>query len=87
MYSSLCSGVRDIAALASDPANPPLDAIWIAAWNNVPNVFGFGPPCAVSDSLWTFHRRIHQYRGGHDETYGGTTINIDSNAVDGPTAP
>jgi peptidoglycan hydrolase-like protein with peptidoglycan-binding domain len=28
------------------------------------------------------HMRVHQYRGGHDETYGGVTINIDSNWVD-----
>jgi peptidoglycan hydrolase-like protein with peptidoglycan-binding domain len=28
------------------------------------------------------HRRVHQYRGGHDETYGGVTINIDRSWVD-----
>ena len=28
------------------------------------------------------HRRVHQYRGGHDETHGGVRINIDSNWVD-----
>jgi hypothetical protein len=28
---------------------------------------------------------VHQYMGGHNESYGGITINIDSNAVDGPT--
>ena len=31
------------------------------------------------------HRRIHQYRGGHNESYGGVTINIDNNYVDGAT--
>ena len=31
------------------------------------------------------HQRIHQYRGGHDETYGGMTINIDNNYVEGAT--
>ena len=27
---------------------------------------------------------MHQYKGGHKETWGGVTINIDSNYVDGP---
>ena len=26
---------------------------------------------------------MHQYKGGHKETWGGVTINIDSNYVDG----
>src|SRR5581483_4265883 len=30
----------------------------------------------------TNHQRIHQYKGGHRETYGGVTIDIDSNIVD-----
>jgi hypothetical protein len=29
------------------------------------------------------HQRIHKYKGGHKETYGGVTINVDSNIVDG----
>jgi hypothetical protein len=87
MYSSQCSGIRDLAALYNDPNYPRLDAIWIAAWNGQPNIFGFGPPCAISDTVWPFHQRIHQYQGGHNESYGGFTINIDRNAVDGPLWP
>jgi hypothetical protein len=64
-----------------------LNAIWIAAWNNTPNIFGFTGTCAVSDSVWPDHQRLHQFRGGHDETWGGVTVNIDSDAVDGPTWP
>jgi hypothetical protein len=84
MYSSLCSGILDVAAATSDASKKPLNAIWIAAWNNTPNIFGFGSSCALSDALWGNHQRVHQYVGGHNETYGGITINIDSNAVDGP---
>jgi hypothetical protein len=87
MYSSLCSGIRDLAALYNDPNYPRLDAIWIAAWNGTPNIFGFGGSCSLSDAVWPFHQRIHQYQGGHNETWGGVTINIDRNAVDGPLAP
>jgi hypothetical protein len=86
MYSSLCSGVLDVAASVKDPTKVPLNAIWIAAWNGKPNIFGFTGSCALSDSLWSEHQRVHQYYGGHDATYGGVTMNIDSNSVDGPTA-
>lgn len=85
MYSSLCSGVVDVAATAGDTSKVMLNAIWIAAWNNTPNIYGFGAPCPLSDALWSDHQRVHQYIGGHDETYGGVTVNIDTNAVDGPT--
>jgi hypothetical protein len=85
MYSSLCSGILDAAASTGDSSKVPLNAIWIAAWNNTPNIYGFGSPCALSDSLWNDHQRVHQYTGGHNETYGGITVNIDTNAVDGPT--
>jgi Domain of unknown function (DUF1906) len=40
--------------------------------------------------LWTHHSRIHQYQGGHDETWGGTVINIDNdqlNIILGDSAP
>ena len=69
MYSSLCSGIRDMAAVYNDPAYPRLDAIWIAAWNSVPNIFGFPPPCPLSDAVWPFHQRIHQFQGGHNESW------------------
>ena len=83
-YSSLNSGIADMAKAVNE-GYPALDAIWIAAWNDTPNIFGFGS--ALPDNLWAFHQRIHQYRGGHDETWGGVTLNIDTNAVDGPLAP
>jgi hypothetical protein len=86
MYSSLCSGILDVMGPAiGGTTQRPLDAIWIAAWNNTPNIYGFGAPCALPDSLWNNHQRVHQYIGGHNESYGGVTMNIDSNAVDGPT--
>jgi Domain of unknown function (DUF1906) len=86
-YSSLCSGILDQAATWGSPFYYPLDVIWIAAWNNTPNVFGFGPPCSLPDSMWANHQRVHQYVGGHDESYGGVIMNIDTNAVDAPGSP
>ncbi len=75
LYGSAASTIRDISVLSSDLP----DAVWIADWNGVENVFG---DPYVSDALWINHQRIHQYKGGHDESYGGVTINIDSSIVD-----
>ena len=98
MYSSLCSGIVDQARVAGMAGYYTLDAIWLAAWpyddqndpryaSYVPNLFGFtGCGAALPDGLWSYHQRLRQYRGGHDESYAGVTINIDTNAVDGPTA-
>ena len=76
VYGSAASTIRDIAALgASIP-----DAAWIANWNGVEAVFG---DPHVSDALWANHQRVHQYKGGHNETWGGVTLNIDNDYVDG----
>ena len=84
VYGSAASTIRDIATLgASIP-----DAAWIANWNGVEGVFG---DPHVSDALWADHQRVHQYKGGHNETWGGVKLNIDNDYVDGPvvgpTAP
>ena len=42
---------------------------------------------AIPDQYCADHQRIHQYRGGHQETWGGVTVNIDNNSVDAPVAP
>src|SRR5581483_394339 len=31
---------------------------------------------------WPNHQRLHQYTRGHNATYGGVTLNIDSDYVD-----
>ena len=75
-------GASNASADWASITNPP-DAVWIASWNGQASVFGIG---GLSDSLWPNHQRIHQYQGGHDETWGGVTFNIDSNYEDGPVA-
>jgi hypothetical protein len=80
VYSSSSSGIADLGdAVGGDYALP--DALWIANWNGLQNTSDPQVPA----SAWAQHQRIHQYQGGHDETYGGTTINIDNDYVDGPT--
>jgi hypothetical protein len=75
VYGSAASTVRDVSVLGGSTP----DVIWIANWNGVESVFG---DPYVSDTLWPSHQRVHQYKGGHKETYGGVTIDIDSNVVD-----
>jgi hypothetical protein len=80
-YSSAASGIADQSAIATNPAYDHLDAIWFAHWNNDPSLIE--PTKAwLPDDLWTDHQRMHQYQGGHNETYGGVTINIDRDSVD-----
>src|SRR3990172_12361828 len=40
----------------------------------------------VSDDLWNGIRRIYQYTSGHYETYGSTSMNVDSDAINGIVA-
>ena len=81
------------ASTAAAPPASPISAIGSAPATCSPTTSG-SPTGTVARtpatpyvpaSAWTRHQRIHQYRGGHDETYGGVTINIDSDYVEGAT--
>ena len=87
VYSSVGSGILDLdRARASGRTDILLpDSIWLARWDGVPNTSS----SYISESGWRPGNRIKQYRGGHDETWGGVRINIDSNRLDvgrGPAA-
>ena len=81
VYSSSGSGIADLVSRLGS-SYPQPDDIWMANWNG--RVSASDP--YVPASAWADHQRIHQYRGGHDETWGGITINIDNNYVEGATA-
>ncbi|MGN6254826.1 MAG: DUF1906 domain-containing protein, partial [Solirubrobacterales bacterium] len=80
VYSSSASGIADLAGEVGTGYTLP-DDIWIANWNGVQST---SDP-VVPAGAWANHQRIHQYQGGHNETYGGVTINIDNDYVDGAT--
>jgi hypothetical protein len=82
-YSSSASGIRDEALIAPNPAYAHPDAIWFANWDNRGSVFG---DPFFSDALWFNHQRLHQYQGGHLESWGGVVLNIDNSIDDGPLA-
>lgn len=88
VYSSASSGIKalDDAQTYSPGKYAMPDRVWIADWNNKADIYSD----YVRDGSWMPHKRVHQYRGGHDETHGGVTINIDSNYLDlgrGSVAP
>lgn len=80
VYSSSSSGIADLGGQVGTGYELP-DHLWIANWNGSTST---SDP-AVPAGAWTPHQRIHQYQGGHNETYGGVTINIDNDSVDGAT--
>jgi hypothetical protein len=76
-YGSACASYID--DFASD-GNPP-DFVDPAAWGSGQSTSSI--PC-VSSTHWTHNQRHKQYAGGHNETYGGVTINIDNDCANGP---
>lgn len=84
IYTSSNTMKATLVDKLGDPAFHQPDDIWFARWNG--SQATTGDP-AIPDQYWPNHQRIHQYQGGHTETWGGVTINIDNNSVDGDTAP
>ena len=79
VYGSACgSYLQDQASLTTPPRY-----IWAADWDSDPSVYHLS---CVSSASWTSEQRFKQYIGDHNETWGGVTINIDSNCADAPTA-
>jgi hypothetical protein len=79
-YGSTCGSFLDDLAYMTRPVN----FIVGAAWDG--NVSTSVMSC-IGGTHWTNHHRIKQYRGDHNETWGGVTLNIDSQCANGPLAP
>ena len=83
VYGSSSSTIHDLGQAVGSGGIVAPDDIWLANWNG--NAGVFGDPY-VSDGLWAQHQRLHQYRGGHAETYAGSTLSVDSDFDDGAVA-
>jgi hypothetical protein len=77
VYSSGASGIADMVDQLGT-GYPLPDDLWSANWNG--RATAADP--YVPSTAWIGHR-IHQYSGGHDETYSGVTINIDNDYAEG----
>ena len=85
VYGASCgSAPSDWANITHVP-----DVLWVANWLTPfqyrSNATVWGASC-LSDTLWMNHQRIRQYAGGHNETWGSVTLNIDSNVSEGIVA-
>jgi hypothetical protein len=78
VYGSAASTISDLVSQYGLGFGSP-DNIWIGNWNGLRTTADPYVPA----SYWSNHQRLHQYRGGHDETYGGVRINIDNDYIDG----
>ncbi|KAA1427561.1 glycoside hydrolase domain-containing protein [Nocardioides antri] len=80
VYSSAGSGIKvlDDARVQRPGAYTMPDMIWIARWDGVANT----STSYVRPDGWIPGGRVKQYQGGHNETWGGVTINIDRNFLD-----
>jgi Domain of unknown function (DUF1906) len=82
VYSSAGSGISDLASEYGSQSYPRPDDVWTADWTGDPVLTD--PYLPNAD--WPGHHRLHQYYGGHDETWGGATVNVDSDVINGAVA-
>ena len=75
IYESF-SNIGDLIAAAGQMTEP--DVIHYADWDGQATTTSSYMPA----NRWTSHQRIHQYQGGHNESWGGQTLNIDNDQLD-----
>ena len=79
VYSSAGSGIKMLDDVrVADPAAYHLpDQIWIARWDGIADT----NTSYIRKDGWRPGGRMKQYLGGHNETWGGVTINVDRDWV------
>jgi hypothetical protein len=77
VYGSALSTISDLTLQYGSGYQEP-ENVWIARWNDQQST----EDSSVPSTYWVNHQRIHQYHGGHNERYGGVTINIDNDFID-----
>src|SRR3954453_23939878 len=80
VYSSAGSGIKSLDdARVERPGVFPLpDQIWIARWDGQANT----STTYIRTDGWVPGGRMKQFQGGHNEKWGGVTINIDRDFLD-----
>ncbi|MGW3627876.1 glycoside hydrolase domain-containing protein [Streptomyces sp. NPDC000880] len=83
VYMNLNLGAKQLSDVYTSTAYARPDALWIARYDGVDSLKGW---TNIADAKWASHQRAKQFKGDHNETYGGVTINIDTNRLDTPVA-
>lgn len=76
LYGSSSSMIHHAVAWSAKGNYARPDKLWFARWNGKADA----EDPVIPAGAWAGNR-IHQFAGGHKETWGGVTINIDSNFV------
>ncbi|MDJ1136199.1 DUF1906 domain-containing protein [Streptomyces iconiensis] len=82
-YSSADSGIAHMEKARASGARGLPTALWFARWKVPKSVDN---ERNLNRRAWQPHRRIHQFTGNVNRTYGGRSVNIDQNLVDAPVA-
>ncbi|MFD5935591.1 glycoside hydrolase domain-containing protein [Streptomyces sp. NPDC060333] len=82
VYVHAASGVPALSAHHHQAPQAMPDVLWVARWNLSASVSDADMGLPTGTTKWAGPRRAHQFRGGHDATYGGVTINIDRSWID-----
>lgn len=77
VYGSSCSSGLD--GFWSNSPRP--DWIWGANWNLVESTSNLA---CIGATHWSNRQRHKQYRGAHNETWNGISIQVDSDCANGP---
>ncbi|MGC0328473.1 uncharacterized protein YraI [Streptomyces sp. SAI-170] len=83
VYMNLNLGAKQLSDAYTSTTYARPDALWIARYDGLDSLKGWAN---IADSKWARHQRVKQYRGSHDETYGGVKLNIDNDRLDAPVA-
>jgi hypothetical protein len=77
IYGSANSSINDLVGVYGGSASP--DVVDTARWNAAQNTVDANLPAAD----WANHQRVHQYNGGQNESYGGSSVlNVDDDFLD-----
>lgn len=83
VYAHLNSGAQHLSQTYSSTAYARPDALWIARWDLNDSLSNWP---GIPNAQWANGQRAKQYRGDHNETHGGVTLNIDSDRFNAPMA-
>lgn len=83
VYAHQDSGALHLARAYTSTSLARPDALWIARWDLADDLTGWP---TVPNAHWARAQRAKQYRGDHDESWGGVTLNIDNDRVAAPVA-
>jgi len=78
VYSSASGAITDMAGYYSSSTWASPDVVWTARWDGVVST----SEKYLTSTQWASKQRSKQYRGDHEETWGGVRINIDSDYLD-----